>query len=224
MAALSTHESNVGDDAFASGQVVKVQSTRKSFDGVIIAFHWATVIIVLGLLTTALIHTQSRDDITRVLMLRIHRSLGVTIWLVTVSRLVWRLTQAKLPPFPTAMSVIHRTCVTVGEYCLYALLVIQPMTGFGATITRGRTFPLFWWHVPPLMPRYPVLENALFLAHRIGAWTLIVLITGHAVAALVHHFLLRDEVLARMAPIAVLQRRSCEASSDTGEAQALLEG
>jgi cytochrome b561 len=216
MAALSTHESKLGNDASPSGQVVKILRTaeRKSFDGVIIAFHWTTVAIVLGLLTTALIHAQAQDDVTRVLMLRIHRSLGVTVWLVTVSRLIWRLTQAKLPPFPADMSAVRRTCVTIGEYCLYALLAIQPMTGFGASVTRGRSFTLFWGHVPPLMPRYPMLENALFLAHRIGAWTLIVLITGHAVAALVHHLVLRDEVLARMAPAAAQRPKSKTAQVD----------
>ena len=217
MAAVSPRERHLVEKA-------PMGAERKSFDGVTIAFHWVTVLIVLALLTTAAMHAQTHDDQTRVLMLRIHRSLGVTIWLVTVCRLLWRVMQAKLPPFPAHMTNLHRTCVTIAEYFLYALLVVQPLTGFGASITRGRSFTLFWGHVPPLMPRFPALENALFLAHRIGAWTFVILITGHAVAALVHHFVLRDEVLQRMAPLVPQRRRFDDIAPDAGEAQASSSG
>ena len=93
---------------------------------------------------------------------------------------------AKLPPFPGHMTRIERTLVQTSEYCIYGLLFIQPITGLSATITRGRSFVLFWWHIPPLMPHYPTLRAALLLVHRIGAGTLGVLITAHAVTALIH--------------------------------------
>jgi len=106
-----------------------------------------------------------------------------------------------LPPFADHMTQTHRSLVQTSEYCLYALLVVQPLTGFGAVLTRGRSFTLFWGHVPPLIPHYPTIEAALFLLHRIGAWSFVLLITGHAVHALVRHFLVRDDTLRRMAPV-----------------------
>ncbi len=83
-------------------------------------------------------------DVLRVLPLRIHRSLGVTVWMTAVLRLVWCKTNAKLPPFPDDMTQLHRTLVQVSEYCLYVLLVLQPTVGFGAMLTRGHSFTLFW--------------------------------------------------------------------------------
>jgi cytochrome b561 len=202
MASLSTPETMAVDAAFAPNldrtpAVIK----RTSFDGVSIAFHWLTVILVLGLITTAVWHAQSHDDVLRVLLLRIHRSLGVTVWFTTMSRLIWRKTHAQLPPFPDHMGQAHRSLVQTSEHCLYALLVIQPLTGFSAVLTRGRSFTLFWGHVPPLIPHYPTMETALFLLHRIGAWSLILLVTSHAVHALVRHFVGRDRTLQRMAPV-----------------------
>ena len=173
---------------------------RTSFDGVTLAFHWATVVLVLGLFITAIWHAQSHDDVLKVLLLRIHRSLGVTVWITTVLRLLWRKTNAKLPPFPDNMTRIHRALVQISEYCLYALLIIQPTIGFGSVLTRGRSFTLFWWHVPPLIPHYPTFQAVLMSLHRAGAWTLGLLITAHAVNALVHHFVIRDNTLTRMAP------------------------
>jgi cytochrome b561 len=221
MAALSTQERNA---AVETSQCSTIQPTqlakRTSFDCVTIAFHWATVLIVLGLLTTALWHAQSHDDMTKALMLRIHRSLGVSVWTATAFRLLWRMTNAKLPPFPDEMTDIRRVLVKITEYCLYALLIVQPLTGFVATIARGRSFLLFWWHVPPLMPHSPTLRAVLLSTHRIGAWTFGILIMGHAVAALIHYFVLRDNVLQRMAPVIGSQRSVRKLSLGTRDSQA----
>jgi cytochrome b561 len=201
MASLSTPETVAVDTAYSANlDRLAAAIKRTSFDRVSIAFHWLTVILVLGLITTAVWHAQSHDDVLRVLLLRIHRSLGVTVWFTTVSRLIWRMTHAQLPPFPEHMGQAHRSLVQTSEHCLYALLVIQPLTGFGAVLTRGRSFTLFWGHVPPLIPHYPTVETGLFLLHRIGAWSLILLVTSHAVHALVRHFVGRDNTLQRMAP------------------------
>jgi cytochrome b561 len=175
-------------------------ATRTSFDAVTIAFHWVTLVLVLGLLTTALLHAMSHDDDARALLLQIHRSFGVTVWITTALRLVWRMTNAQLPPFADDMGHLHRHAVQKSEYGLYALLLIQPLSGLGATITRGRAFDLFWWHIPSLMHHYPTVQTVFFRGHRIGAWMLIILISGHAINALVHHFVLRDNLLRRMIP------------------------
>jgi cytochrome b561 len=202
MTGLSTPESAAGDSRCQSNvDREPPASKRTSFDGVSVAFHWLTVVLVLSLITTAVWALQSHDDVLRVLLLRIHRSLGVTVWFTTVSRLIWRMTHAQLPPFPDHMTQTHRSVVQLSEYGLYVLLVIQPLTGFSAMLTRGRSFTLFWGHVPPLIPHFPSIEAALFLLHRIGAWSFILLITGHAVHALVRHFIVRDNTLGRMAPV-----------------------
>jgi cytochrome b561 len=215
MARLSTHESGaVGSSGSSEVHDLPPGKKRTSFDAVTIGFHWVTVVLVLGLIATALWRAQSHDDMLRVLLLRIHRSAGVTVWATTVARLVWRMTNAQLPPFPEEMTQIHRALVQISEYCLYALLVIQPLTGFGAVLARGRSFTLFWGHVPPLIPHYPTVEAALFTLHRIGAWTFGLLITAHAVNALVHYFVLRDNMLQRMAPLLGTQRNMCKLSLD----------
>lgn len=207
MTALSTSESNGGlPSSQASNLQTTPTATRTSFDGVTMTFHWVTLILVLGLLTTALLHAKLHDDAARALLLQIHRSFGVTVWMTTALRLFWRMTNAQLPPFADDMGNLHRHAVQKSEYCLYALLLIQPLSGLGATITRGRAFDLFWWHIPSLMHHYPTVQIAFFRGHRIGAWTLILLVTGHAVNALVHHFVLRDDLLRRMAP-AIRNRR-----------------
>jgi cytochrome b561 len=173
---------------------------RPSFDSVTIAFHWLTVLIVLAMFATAWLHSQSHDDAHKAVLLQTHRSLGVTIWVATVLRFVWRLTNAKMPPFPQNMPKVQQLLAKASEYALYALLLVQPATGMAATLLRGRHFALFFWEIPQLVP-----EKALWITlswvHQLGAWALGILIAGHAAAALFHHFVLRDDVLECMAPV-----------------------
>jgi superoxide oxidase len=190
---------------FSGATITPRNGRRPPFDSVTIAFHWATVLIVLAMFASAWLHSQSHDDVHKAFLLQIHRSLGVTIWVATVLRLAWRLTNAKLPPFPSNMTKLHRAIVKVSEYGLYALLLIQPATGLAATVLRGRHFAIFLWQIPQLMP-----EKALWVTfevtHKLGAWALGALILGHAAAALIHHFVLRDDVLQCMAPVIATER------------------
>jgi cytochrome b561 len=78
---------------------------------------------------------------------------------------------------------------------------------------------LFWGHVPPLIPHYPTVESVLFSLHRVGAWALGLLITAHAVNALVRHFIIRDGTLARMAPVLRTERDSGELALERSDSQ-----
>jgi superoxide oxidase len=180
---------------------------RPPFDSVTIAFHWATLLIVLAMFASAWLREQSHDDVLKAVLIQIHRSLGVTIWVATALRLAWRLTHAKLPPFPNKMTKLHRVVVQLSEYGLYALLLVQPATGLATTLLNGRPFALFLWQIPPSMSEDKALRAIFHMAHEFGAWTFGALIAGHAAAALFHHFVLRDDVLECMAPAIATERR-----------------
>src|SRR4029077_6799846 len=172
-------------------------------DRLTMSLHWVTLFLVLALFATAWLQADAdvqHGDLAPVL-LQIHRSFGVTIWILTALRLAWRLTRASLPPFPAQMARLHRATVKLSEYGLYALVLAQPATGLLATLSGGRPFALFVWQVPALMPRHEVLRAWLHSSHQLGAWALAVLVFGHAAAALFHHFVLRDDVLECMAPV-----------------------
>jgi superoxide oxidase len=177
-----------------------MNARRPPFDSVTIAFHWATVLIVLAMFASALLREQAHDDVFKAMLLQFHRSLGVTIWAATALRLAWRLTHAKLPPFPAHMTKPHRAIVKASEYGLYGLLLIQPATGLAATLFGGRPFPLFLLQIPQLMSDDKALRAAFHLAHELGAWIFAAMVAGHGAAALFHHFVLRDDVLHCMAP------------------------
>jgi cytochrome b561 len=183
-------------------QYTAIDTHRPSYDGLTIALHWATAVLVLALFATAWLHAlaeEHKSDFTP-LMLQMHRSIGVIVWAFAALRLTWRLTWARLPPFSAQMTARHRAMVKLSEYGLYTLLLGQPATGLLMTLFGGRPFVLLAWQIPPLLPRDEAIRAMFHSAHELGAWTLAILVAGHAGMALFHHFVLRDDVLVRMAP------------------------
>jgi cytochrome b561 len=173
---------------------------RPPFDTLTITLHWTTVLVVLTLFGSGLLYGQVEERSWAPLLLQIHRSLGVTISTLTVFRLLWRVTGARFPAFPASMTPLHQLGARLSEYALYALLLIQPATGLAQTLLRGHRFEVFAWSIPPLVARDVGLVGIFRTAHEIGAWCLFALAGLHAAAALVHHFILRDDVLEAMAP------------------------
>jgi cytochrome b561 len=191
----------MGHASMSASDSASIDTKRPPFDSVTICFHWVTVLIVLALFTSAVLSLQfTQDDLFKTILLQIHRSLGVTIWVTTAFRLLWRQTNAKLPPFTANMTKIYRTVVPISEYSLYALLLTQPVTGLGMTLLSGRPFALFLSQIPQLIPEDQALRAAFHLVHEVGAWVVGALVAGHAASALIHHFVLRDDVLECMAP------------------------
>jgi cytochrome b561 len=174
---------------------------RAPFDAVTMCLHWLTLALVVALFATAWLHAGVSDADSARNLLQAHRSLGVTVWAVTLFRLIWRLTGARLPPFPSSMGALHRAVAKASEYALYALLLVQPITGMAQTLLRGRAFDLFLVHIGPLIPREPALMSLVHDVHEAGGWALLSLVGVHAAAALFHHFVLRDGVLTSMAPM-----------------------
>jgi cytochrome b561 len=185
--------------------VAQPARARPPFDTLTITMHWTTVLIVLTLFGSGLLYGQVEERSWAPTLLQVHRSLGVTIWTLTVFRLSWRATGARFPAFPASMTPLHQLGARLSEYGLYALLLIQPATGLAQTILRGRPFEVLAWSIPPLVARDLPLVEIFRTVHEIGAWCLFALAGLHAAAALAHHFILRDDVLEAIAP--ALRRR-----------------
>ena len=173
---------------------------RGRFDIATIVFHWTTLALILALLASGLSFATLEGTAIFAPALWLHRSLGVTVWTLTGLRLLWRMSLARFPAFPEHYGGVHRRLVQVNEFSLYALLFVQPATGFLASLLRGRPFALFGWLVPALLPRASGVSSFLLLLHRYGVCGIIVAAGGHALAALIHHYGTRDDILVAMAP------------------------
>lgn len=130
---------------------------------------------------------------------QLHKSLGLTILLLTLVRIGWRLTHAVPPVLRAGWEGL---AVKLGHLGLYAFMLAAPLTGWAIVSTAPIDVPTMLWGVIP-WPHLPLadsLNHTLEEAHELIAFGGIALFVGHVAAALYHHFTLKDATMARMSP------------------------
>ena len=165
------------------------------------AMHWGTVALLLCAYLAAWIIDGASSPAEKAWLIMLHRSLGVTILLLTWVRLAFRL-RTRVPPLPAAVPAVQRLAARASVITLYAALIVQPLLGLAASMLHGGRIMLFGDVVlRPLLPVDRALAHQVF--HQVHAWTALVslaLIGLHVTAALYQHFVRKDEVLAGMMP------------------------
>jgi len=192
---------------------MRVAEHRVPFDMITIVLHWTTVSLISFQFLTGFSLEFLDQRIQTNAFLDIHRSIGALIWFVSAARLIWRSFFARFPPFPTWMSAVQIRFARHTEHLLYALLLLQPLSGLTMSLMFGRPFHLFFMTVPAMPWANLYYASCLETIHLVGAYTLLTVIGGHAGMALLHHYVFRDDVLEKMAPW-VKQRRPRLASSN----------
>jgi cytochrome b561 len=189
------------DQEVAERLVIGAAMESVRFDQTSIALHWFTVFLIVVQFASAWWREAIGHEASlAAALLTMHRTTGMLTWIVALARLVWRRCFAHLPPFPQSMPKLQQWIAKANEYGLYALLVVQPITGLGNTLFHGRPFTLLIWEVPVLLAPDTAIRGLFVAAHEFGAKALVVLIGLHAGAALFHGLVLRDGVLQRMLP------------------------
>ena len=100
----------------------------RAFDPVIRSLHWLTLFLVatVFVLVFAIDFAPTKEG--AVTLTQLHRSFGMTVWVVTLGRVVWRQF-SRFPNWPSDMPQAMRFAVHWSEYALYALLLVQPILG-----------------------------------------------------------------------------------------------
>jgi len=127
-----------------------------------------------------------------------HKAMGVTILLLTIARLVYRMV-CKVPALPADLPVWQARAARGVEGLIYLGLLVQPLTGWTFSSTMlGRGFTYFGLFTVPPVPLERSIAPALRFLHIYGAWALLGLIGLHALGALYHHYVRKDDVLLGM--------------------------
>lgn len=89
-----------------------------------------------GLLLEGLLDSADAGDLaTGRLLVRLHKSLGLTVLLLTLVRIGWRLGHA-LPPLPLHMTPLERRLARASHAGFYVLMLVLPTFGMGVCFDR----------------------------------------------------------------------------------------
>jgi cytochrome b561 len=186
------------------------RNTQLRYGSVAMTLHWLIAVFVIANICLGLYMSElSRDDPSKFLIVQTHKSIGLTVLLLSLARLGWRLVNP-VPPLPAQMNAFLRFTARGTQVFLYFLIIAIPLTGWAAVSsstlgTPTMYFGLFHWpHIPWLAdlaradkkPFHDVFNTT----HALLAWSAIVLVPLHVAGALYHQFIRRDDVLKRMLP------------------------
>jgi cytochrome b561 len=162
-------------------------------------FHWLVVALILTqfILITLAERAQLGERIT---LLARHKSVGITILMLAALRLLWRWLNTT-PQLPTTLKPYERGLARLTHAALYFLLFAMPLTGW--MMSSARNFPVSWFNLfqlPDLVAPNRPLYELFHETHERLAWALVAVAALHVLAALKHHFILKDDVLRRMLP------------------------
>ena len=177
-------------------------SATNAFGSLARAFHWTTAGLLLVQIPLAFFMVEQPLGPGKLGNYATHKSIGLLIFGVTVVRLAWRGTHPA-PPLPAVIPGWQRVVARVTQFFLYALLCVMPLTGLlrsQAANFQVSVFGLF--RVPTFVGADPELSKGLAAAHELQGEILLALIGAHALAALYHHFIRKDDVLRSMLPLA----------------------
>jgi len=162
--------------------------------------HWVIVALVVTQFILASIAEDLPLGMRKLAMLARHKSVGITILALVLLRLAWRWANPT-PALPATLRPYEVTLARITHVALYALLIVMPLTGW--IMSSARNFAVSWFGVfqlPDLVSPDRALYDAMVKAHGALALALVIIVSLHVLAALRHHFVLKDDVLRRMLP------------------------
>lgn len=170
------------------------------YDNAAIALHWIAAALILGNLLLGLSMVPLPISPQKLHWYLWHKSIGVTVFVLTSLRLAWRARGAH--PAPVAMPPWQRRAARATHALLYLLLLAIPVSGWLYSSSTGvQVVYLGLLPLPDLVPKDKALAHALRVTHVALNSTLFAVVCIHVAAALRHHFVDRDVTLARMLPL-----------------------
>lgn len=185
--------------------------TQARYSTVAIILHW----LIAALLVWIVLLGWEASDVqgsAKIAPLQLHKPLGITVLLLTLARLGWRLTH-RPPAISPHLKPWERRLARVVHWGFYVILLALPLSGWAMvsaskliTVFPIDMFGLFNWPALSFLTNLPadqmksthdLLEDAHHLMAKIVVYGLVPL---HVLGALKHQFIDKDNELARMIP------------------------
>lgn len=177
-----------------------LRNTTESYGSIAKFNHWLMFIIILSLVIVGF----GADLLPKTIkgtMIGLHKSTGILALMLILLRSLWTLSNPK-PTMPAGTPAWQKLAERSGHLAMYLILFAIPLSGI-AMSTAANKIPSFYGLFDvamPFVPQSKALAKQIFQVHSLLGWTISILVVIHVAAALVHHYVKKDNVLKRMMP------------------------
>ncbi len=165
-------------------------------------FHWAiAILIVLNFAGAFVAEDLPKPEAAQIM--GAHKAMGITILILSIGRLVWRITKP-VPPLSAGLKVWEVTLAKVTHALLYFLMIAIPASGWimHSAYSGGKPVSFFGLFSYPGLPlaQDKVTGGLFYEVHEVMAFAMLALLALHLVGALKHQFIDRNGSIWRMLP------------------------
>lgn len=172
-----------------------------------LTLHWLIALLIFAAFPLGVYMHELPFSPDKLRLYSYHKWIGVTVFMLAIFRLSWRITH-RPPALPETMPGWEKFAAHATHYALYALIFIIPLSGWLMSSAKG--FQTVWFGLlplPDLVGKDKELGDLLAGVHQVLNFALFGLVAAHAGAALKHHFIQHDDILARMLPFLAKNRQ-----------------
>lgn len=173
-------------------------NTQLEYGAVAKWLHWLVALGILALIILGLLQSDMDSGPQRSAIRELHGSIALLALALMVSRLVWRWINVT-PAHPPGIPGWQRASAALLHGAIYIAVFAQLMSGALAVATGGKLLAFFGLFSIPLPVAEDHDDHELWEeVHEAGWMLLAALVAVHVLAALYHHFILKNDVLKRM--------------------------
>jgi cytochrome b561 len=176
-----------------------VRNTKRSWGSVSKGLHWLIVLLIINQWWIAE-RAEELKGLAKLEALGTHKSFGMTILMLAVLRLLWRLVNPT-PELTSETKPWERALARISHVLLYVLIFAMPLTGW--MMSSAKNYPVSWFKLfqfPDLVAPAEQTFHQMLDLHHLLFKVLVGVALLHVAGALKHHFIDRNDVLKRMLP------------------------
>lgn len=160
--------------------------------------HWGIVLLIIAQYVIIESAEDLPDGIEKLKTVSLHKSIGMLILGLALVRILWRLAN-RGNPAPVPMPPLQHKVAAAGHGLLYLLILAQPITGWVMSSAADSPVTFFGlFQFPALVAENHDAHEFYEEVHEVLFNVLVVVAVLHALAALYHHFWMKDDSLRRM--------------------------
>ncbi len=179
---------------------MKWRNSPVRFGWLSVGLHWLMLLLLVAVYASMeLREIYPKGSVPREAMKTWHYMLGISVLVLTTVRLAVHLigpAPAISPRPPNWQDLASKLM----KAALYLFMIGMPLAGWLLLSAKGTPISFFGLHLPALINESKALAESIKEVHEAGATLGYFLIGLHAMSALYHHYLLRDDTLRRMLP------------------------
>jgi cytochrome b561 len=177
-----------------------IKNTKDGYGFIAITLHWLMAITIFSLFGLGLYMVElTYYDAWYKGSLDLHKNIGMVLLVFLMLRIFWRMINITPQNEDKTASSIEIKAAHYAHLLLYALMLVLMITGYLISTADGRAIEVFGLISVPAFPySFVNQEDIAGNIHEILAWTLVLLSLGHALAAIKHHFINKNNTLLRM--------------------------